>query len=163
MFNVLRKTLLVGVSLFAIHSQIAWSECVHNEIVLKAAREGNLKLIAVYAEMPDFELKEICDKNNGKLSLLHVAAKAGKVDMVQYLLEEIGFDVEDRNNDENVTPLHYAILSRDAGTCFMLLSKDARMESVHPNIKRVYTTHQQQTEKKDRILDEDGFLRSIEQ
>lgn len=69
------------------------------------------------------------EKRNGA-TLLHVAASEGLGDIIKFLLEENGFDVDEKS-DNNSTPLFFAIRGEQCSTVRFLLEKGANSNAIN--------------------------------
>ena len=78
-----------------------------NEQLLIACKEGRLVDVRELVAGKKVELKNCITKDRHEDTPLHIAAKFGHMDIVQYLVQEGGCEVDSRNKYQN-TPLYHA-------------------------------------------------------
>jgi len=77
--------------------------------IFTAIQNNNLPVEEIrefFTKRPEVTV-ELCDPTNGNRPL-HIAAKAGHLNIIKLLIDELGADVNAQNRDGN-TPLHFAI------------------------------------------------------
>lgn len=94
--------------------------CVHDYLCLDAVKLGQLHTIRFLHYFEAIDLSKICDIKRGRISLMHIAAAKGHNEIVEFLLE-IGFNINDSNNDFKKTPLDMAIEGGHASTIKLII------------------------------------------
>lgn len=94
------------VDLFDVNSRAGWSRLTP---LLDAVSVGNTDIVGILSRHPKVELNAQDDHGNTHLHLaLKLFGKLGRVNMVKFLLDLDGVDV-DIENDDGLTPLELAL------------------------------------------------------
>ncbi|XP_034529917.1 ankyrin repeat domain-containing protein 16 [Notolabrus celidotus] len=90
--------------------------------LVKLTQEGHLSLLQKQIPLDSTEAQTVCSTHFGRSgdTLLHYAARLGHLDVVEFLIERVGMDVEVYNNDYK-RPLHEAAsMSHRECVCYLL-------------------------------------------
>lgn len=98
----------------------------------KLTQEGELSPLEKLITLGGSEaLQTVRNKHFGRSgdTLLHYAARLGRVDIVEYLIEQVGMDVEVYNNDYK-RPLHEAASMSHQACVNYLLREGAKVDTL---------------------------------
>jgi len=96
---------------------------------------------------------DICERNKNKGTPLHLAAKVGKLKIVQYFVETQGVDVDALNKD-HTSPLILAAEKGEIDIVSYLLSKGAKPEHVNKKgVSASYAALIQKSKKREQCVD----------
>ncbi|KAM8740611.1 ankyrin repeat domain-containing protein 16 [Acanthopagrus schlegelii] len=102
------------------------------KLLVKLAQEGQLSSLQEQIKLGgSAAVQTVCSKHFGRSgdTLLHYAARHGHLDVVEYLVQRVGMDVEVYNNDYK-RPLHEAASMSHQDCVSYLLREGAKVDSL---------------------------------
>ncbi|MFP3024501.1 MAG: ankyrin repeat domain-containing protein, partial [Wolbachia sp.] len=93
----------------------------------EAASKGSLELARLFVK----ERADVNAKNNKGWTPLHEAVQSGHSNIVEFLIDTNGTDIEAKSNNEKNTPLHVAANTGQLGIVNLLANKKANVNAVN--------------------------------
>ncbi|MFP3030265.1 MAG: ankyrin repeat domain-containing protein [Wolbachia sp.] len=93
----------------------------------EAASKGSLELAKLFVK----ERADVNAKNNKGWTPLHEAVQSGHSNIVEFLIDTNGTDIEAKSNNEKNTPLHVAADTGQLGIVNLLANKKANVNAVN--------------------------------
>ncbi|MFP3020524.1 MAG: ankyrin repeat domain-containing protein [Wolbachia sp.] len=93
----------------------------------EAASKGSLELAKLFVK----ERADVNAKNNKGWTPLHEAVQSGHSNIVEFLIDTNGTDIEAKSNNEKNTPLHVAANTGQLGIVNLLANKKANVNAVN--------------------------------
>ncbi|XP_026385317.1 ankyrin-2-like [Papaver somniferum] len=110
---------------------------VKRDSILNAAISGKLnrfkELIAKYDDGRGLANTVMSVKDDNGVGVIHFAAEEGKLNVLKYLIEELGLDVNMKNDAKGESPFYHAVLGGNINIVDYLLGKGANPNTSNTN------------------------------
>ncbi|XP_026378893.1 ankyrin-3-like [Papaver somniferum] len=119
------------------YKQTEKEQVIKRDAILSAATSGKLnrlkELVAKYDDGRGLANTVISIKDDNGVGVIHFAATEGKLNVLKYLIEELGLDVDIKDDAKGESPLFHAVVDGNINTVDYLLGKGANPNTSNTN------------------------------